>query len=144
MGLFTTECVVRSDKWIFDGAGGMRDQLEQTILKCLQEKQYPMKASVETVKSGGLFGSSDRCVSIDTGNKSRIVIANTTVGTYLYVGVYLLKPFVNGTQVAAVSEPINDFLVMQQREALYAAAIATTEYAFTELGIQEALRKAER
>lgn len=36
----------RSDSYIFDGAGGMRDQLEQTILNELEQKKYPLKASI--------------------------------------------------------------------------------------------------
>ena len=47
----------RSDSYIFDGAGGMRDQLEQAILNELEQKKYPLKASIQTVKSGkGLGG----------------------------------------------------------------------------------------
>lgn len=36
----------RSDSYIFDGAGGMRDQLEQAILNELEQKKYPLKASI--------------------------------------------------------------------------------------------------
>lgn len=46
----------RSDSYIFDGAGGMRDQLEQAILNELEQKKYPLKASIQTVKSGKGLG----------------------------------------------------------------------------------------
>ena len=42
----------RSASYIFENAGGMRDQLEQTILNELQEKRYPLKATISTLKSG--------------------------------------------------------------------------------------------
>ena len=42
----------KSDCYIFEGAGGMRDQLEQTILSELDNKQYPLKATIANVKSG--------------------------------------------------------------------------------------------
>lgn len=136
MGLFTQERAVNSKSYIFEEAGHMRDQLEQTILNELSEKQYPLKTTIDTVKSGGIFfGSKEQCVVIDLGKGTRIVIANTTVGTYLYVKVYLLIPFV-GNQ-AAVVEPINDIFKMQQRDALYAAAITATESAFEKLNLKQ-------
>lgn len=137
MGLFTKERVVRSQRWIFDGSGGMRDLLEQSILQSLQEKKYPLRATIETVRSGGIFGSQDQCVVIETGNKTRIAISNTTVGTYLYVGVYLLAPFLAGNNVQSMVEPIDDFFAMQQRDAVYAAAIEATESAFSKLGLKQ-------
>ncbi len=137
MGLFTKERVVQSQRWIFDGSGGMRDQLEQSILQNLQAKKYPLRATIENVKSGGIFGSKDQCVVIDTGNKTRIAIANTTVGTYLYVGVYLLAPYLVTNGAPTVVEPIDDFFAMQQRDAVYAAAIEATECAFAALGLKQ-------
>ena len=136
MGLFTTERAVSSRSYIFDGAGGMRDQLEQTILEILQEKRYPLPTTIEKVKSGGIVGSKEQCVSIDLKGKDRIVIANTTVGTYLYVKIYLLVPFVNGTGNAAIVEPINDIFKMQQRSAVYGAAVDAVESAFAKLGLK--------
>lgn len=137
MGLFTKERAVDTRCYIFDDAGGMRDQLEQTILQELQEKKYPLRATIDTVKSGGLiFGSKDQCVVIDLGNKTRIVIANTTVGTYLYVEVYLLIPFIVTNNAPAVVEPIDDIFRMQQRNALYSAAIAATESSFQKLNLK--------
>ena len=135
MGFLTSERVISSTKWIFDGSGGMRDQLEQCILNTLQRKGYPLRTKIETVKSGGIFGSKDQCVTIETGGKKRIVISNTTVGTYLYVGVYLLAPFSNLNGQAAYVEPVTDLFAMQQLDAVYAAAVAASESAFDELGL---------
>lgn len=144
MGFLTSERVISSMKWIFDGSGGMRDQLEQCILKTLQQKEYPLSAKIETIKSGGVFGSKDQCVTIDTGKKKRVLISNTTVGTYLYVGVYLLAPFSNINGQAAYIEPITDLFAMQQIDALYEAAIAACESAFDKLGLVQANRGYKR
>lgn len=136
MGLFTQEQVLQSKCWIFDEAGGMRDQLEQSILQNLQAKRYPLRATIETLKSGGILGTKEQCVVVDIDKGKRVVIANTTVGVYLYVGVYLLGTFLNGGG-AIVAEPINDFFAMQQREAVYAAAIAAVESAFVALELKQ-------
>lgn len=59
-----------SESYIFDEAGGMGEQLEQTILQELQMKKYPLKATIATIKAsgGGLLGalgaSKERCVVI--------------------------------------------------------------------------------
>lgn len=55
MGLLTQERAVDSRSYLFDGSGGMRDQLEQTILNELEKKKYPLKTKIETVKSGSFF-----------------------------------------------------------------------------------------
>ena len=90
-----TEFTGRSSSYIFEDAGGMRDQLEQTILTELQAKKYPLKATISTLKSGkglagALFGSKEQCVVITIDDEAQIAISNTTVGTYLYVEVYLM------------------------------------------------------
>ena len=141
MGLLAQERAVDSKSYLFDGSGGMRDQLEQTILNELERKKYPLKIKIETVKSGGIFfGSKEQCVTIDCGNNTRIVIANTTVGTYLYVQVYLLIPFSNINGASLANEPINDIFKMQQRNAVFAAAVDATESAFAELGLKTSNR----
>lgn len=115
----------------------MRDQLEQVILNELEKKKYPLKTKLDTVKSGGMiFGTKEQCVSIACGNNTRIVIANTTVGTYLYVQLYLLVPFSNINGASLANEPINDIFKQQQRNAAFAAAVDATESAFAELGLK--------
>lgn len=70
-----------SHSYIFDEAGGMRDQLEQTILNELQDKKYPLKATISTVKAGkglagALFGTKEQCVVVQVDNEAQIAIAN--------------------------------------------------------------------
>ena len=72
-----TEFTGRSSSYIFEDAGGMRDQLEQTILTELQAKKYPLKATISTLKSGkglagALFGSKEQCVSLPLMMKHRL------------------------------------------------------------------------
>lgn len=43
MGLLAQERAVDSKSYLFDGSGGMRDQLEQAILNELEKKKYPLK-----------------------------------------------------------------------------------------------------
>ena len=135
------ELAGRSASYIFEGAGGMRDLLEQTILKEMQERQYPKKATLTTIKAGKglagvLFGTKDQCVVIDIDGESQVVISNTTVGTYLYVGIYLMVEEKNNlfSSLAAMTD---DLFKQQGREALYAAAIAATESAFGELQLKQ-------
>ena len=52
-----------SESYIFDEAGGMRDQLEQTILNELQSKKYPLKATISTIIT--IVCSIIICVSAD-------------------------------------------------------------------------------
>lgn len=137
MGLLAQERAVDSKSYLFDGSGGMRDQLEQAILNELEKKKYLLKTKLANVKSGGvIFGTKEQCVVIDCGGNTRIVIANTTVGTYLYVQIYLLIPFssINGASLA--NEPINDIFKRQQRDAVFAAAVDSVECAFSELGLK--------
>ena len=76
-----------SDSYIFDEAGGMRDQLEQTILNELNTKKYPLKATISTIKAtgkgllGALAGTKEQCVVIQVDDEAQIAISNTTVGT---------------------------------------------------------------
>ena len=131
----------RSDSYIFDGAGGMRDQLEQAILNELEQKKYPLKASIQTVKSGkGLggmvFGTKEQCVVINLDDGNQICISNTTVGTYLYVGVYLMVPMHTGNNTSYAAQ-IGDVFKLQKAEAYYAAALQATESAFAQLGLKQ-------
>ena len=130
-----------SHSYIFDEAGGMRDQLEQTILNELQDKKYPLKATISTVKAGkglagALFGTKEQCVLVQVDNEAQIAIANTTVGTYLYVEVYLMVQekisfFAN---LAAMTDNV---FKQQRRNAFYASAKAATESAFGKLGLKQ-------
>ena len=131
----------RSDSYIFDGSGGMRDQLEQAILTKLEKKSYPLKASIQTVKSGkGLggmvFGTKEQCVVINLDDGNQICISNTTVGSYLYVGVYLMVPMLTGNNTSYAAQ-IGDVFKLQKAEAFYAAALAATEAAFATLGLKQ-------
>lgn len=136
MGLLTSEIVVSSSSYIFDGAGGMRDQLEQTIIQELDKKEYPLKVAVETVKSGGLFfGTKEQCVTINVSKTKRVVISNTTVGTYLYVTIYLLRMVPNNA--ANTPELVTDIFEHQHIQAAYAAAIESAESAFQMLNLKQ-------
>ena len=88
-----TKFTGRSDSYIFEDAGGKRDQLEQAILSELQAKQYPLKATIQTLKGGkglmgAVFAAKEQCVVVDVDSEAKIAISNTTVGTYLYVEVW--------------------------------------------------------
>lgn len=130
-----------SDSYIFEDAGGMRDQLEQTILNELQLKRYPLKATISTVKAGkgvtgALFGTKEQCVVVQVDNEAQIAISNTTVGTYLYVEVYLMiqeriSLFAN---LAAMTDNV---FKQQRRNAFYASAKAATESAFAKLSLKQ-------
>lgn len=130
-----------SYSYIFDGAGGMRDQLEQTILNELQTKQYPLKARIATVKAGkgltgALFGTKEQCVVVEIDKEAQIAISNTTVGTYLYVEVYLMvqEKF---AIFAALAAMMDNVFKQQKRNALFEAATAATESAFGKLGLKQ-------
>lgn len=136
-----SEFTGRSNSYIFEDAGGMRDQLEQTILNELQEKKYPLKATISTLKSGkglagALFGSKEQCVVITIDDEAQIAISNTTVGTYLYVEVYLMVQQ-KLISFAALSAAIGDVFKMQYRNAVFSAAIEATESAFAKLGLKQ-------
>lgn len=133
----STELVVSSNSYIFDGAGGMRDELEQSILKELELKQYPLKTAVETVKSGGIFGTKEECVTIEVGQAHRVVISITTVGTYLYVGVYHLIRVLNTVNQMNLATTITDVFVYQHTQAAYASAIACCESAFEKFELKQ-------
>ena len=127
--------------YTFDGAGGMRDQLEQTILQTLQEKQYPLPATIQQVKAGaiaGLFKSGRaQCVVIQVDQESQIAISNTTVGTYLYVEVYLMVQEKSGFFAAALSALTDNVFKQQQRNAVFSAALEATEMAFLKMGLKQ-------
>lgn len=130
-----------SDSYIFDDAGGMRDQLEQTILNELQEKSYPLKATISTIKAGkglagALFGTKEQCVVVQVDDEAQIAISNTTVGTYLYVEVYLMvqEKIVLFPGLAAMTDNV---FKQQKRNAFYAAAREATESAFHKLGLKQ-------
>lgn len=132
-----------SESYIFDAAGGMRDQLEQTILNELQSKKYPLKATISTIKAsgGGLLGalgaSKEQCVVIQVDNEAQIAISNTTVGTYLYVEVYLMIQEKVGL-FAGLSAMMDNAFKQQKRNAYFVAAKAATESAFSKLNLKQA------
>ena len=130
-----------SDGYIFEEAGGMRDQLEQTILNELQKKEYPLKATISTIKAGkgltgALFGTKEQCVVVQVDDEAQIAISNTTVGKYLYVEVYLMVQEKIGlfANIAAMADNV---FKQQKRQAYYAAAKAATESAFIELNLKQ-------
>lgn len=135
-----TKFTGRSDSYIFEDAGGKRDQLEQAILNELQAKQYPLKATIQTLKGGkglmgAVFAAKEQCVVVDVDSEAKIAISNTTVGTYLYVEVYLMiqeKIFSAMAFDAAISNVFKE----QKRNAYYAAAKEATESAFGKLGLK--------
>lgn len=141
MGLFqdalTTELIAHSSSYIFDGAGGMRDQLEQTIMQELELKKYPLKVAIENVKSGGFFGSKEQCVTIEVAQGHRVVIANTTVGSYLYVNIYHLIRVLNTQNQINMANTITDIFAHHRTQAAYAAAVASTESAFAKLELKQ-------
>lgn len=131
-----------SESYIFDEAGGMRDQLEQTILNELQNKKYPLKATISTIKAsgGGLLGalgaSKEQCVVIQVDNEAQIAISNTTVGTYLYVEVYLMIQE-KISLFAGLAAMMDNVFKQQKRNAYFVAAKAATESAFSKLNLKQ-------
>ncbi len=125
-----------SYSYIFDGAGGMRDQLENTILEELVAKQYPLKAVIKQIKSGGIFGAKEQCVVIEIDKEAQIAISNTTVGTYLYVEVYLLVQE-KSALFAAISALTDNVFKQQKRNAVFNACKEATESAFAILGLKQ-------
>lgn len=129
-----------SDSYTFEDAGGKRDQLEQAILTELEKKQYPLKATIQTIKggkgiAGALFAAKEQCVVIQTDSESQIVISNTTVGTYLYVEVYLMiqeKIF----SAVAFDAAIGNIFKEQKRRAYYSAAKEAMESAFSQMSLK--------
>lgn len=134
----TTEIVVDNRSYIFDEAGGMRDQLEQTILNELEIKKYPFPTTIQNVKSGGMFfGSKEQCVTIEVVKGKRVVIANTTVGTYLYVSIYLLRRVPNDPKMILPANAVTDIFETQRECAAYSAAVEATESAFEKLALKQ-------
>lgn len=133
----TTELIVRSSSYIFDGAGGKRDQLEQTIMQELEIKNYPLKVAIENVKSGGFFGTKEQCVTVEVAQGHRVVIANTTVGSYLYVNIYHLIRVLNTQNQINLANTITDIFQHQRIQAAYAAAVAASESAFAKLELKQ-------
>lgn len=135
-----TKFTGRSNSYIFEDAGGKRDQLEQAILNELQLKKYPLKATIQTLKggkglAGAIFGTKEQCVVVQIDNEAQIAISNTTVGTYLYVEVYLMiqeKIF----SAMAFDAAIGNVFKEQRRNAYYAAAKEATESAFGKLNLK--------
>lgn len=135
-----TKFTGRSDSYIFEDAGGKRDQLEQAILNELQAKQYPLKATIQTLKGGkglmgAVFAAKEQCVVVDVDSEAKIAISNTTVGTYLYVEVYLMIQ-VKIFSAMAFDAAIGNVFKEQKRNAYYAAAKEATESAFGKLGLK--------
>lgn len=135
-----TKFTGRSDSYIFEDAGGKRDQLEQAILNELQAKQYPLKATIQTLKGGkglmgAVFAAKEQCVVVDVDSEAKIAISNTTVGTYLYVEVYLMIQE-KILSAMAFDAAIGNVFKEQKRNAYYAAAKEATESAFGKLGLK--------
>lgn len=132
----------RSESYIFENAGGMRDQLEQTVLQELQNTKYPLKASVTVIKSsgGGLLGalgaSKEQCVAIQVDDETQIVISNTTVGTYLYVEVYLMIQE-KISLFSGIKAMMDNAFKQQKRNAYYAAACNAAQAAFHRLNLKQ-------
>jgi hypothetical protein len=125
-----TQYAWRTYRYIFDDAGNKRDQLEQTILSEFQAKQYPLKATVKEIKSGGFFfGSKEQCVVIEIDKQSQIAISSTAVGTYLYIEAYLMAPD-NATST-------DDVFKEQKRNAVFNAAKEIMESAFCKLLLKQ-------
>jgi len=126
-----------SYSYIFDGAGGMRDQLEQTILSEMEAKEYPLKRTIKEIKAGGFFfGTKEQCVVIEIDKEAQIAISNTTVGTYLYVSLYLMVQE-KSALFAAFSAMTDNIFKEQKRNAVFKAAQEATESAFTKLGLKQ-------
>ena len=86
--------------------------------------------------AGALFGSKEECVVFTIDDEAQIAISNTTVGTYLYVEVYLMVQQ-KLISFAALSAAIGDVFKMQYRNAVLSAAIEATESAFAKLGLKQ-------
>ncbi len=79
-----------------------------------RKKRYPLKATISTLKSGkglagAIFGSKEQCVVITIDREAQIAISNTTVGTYLYVEIYLMVQR-RLISFAAISDAIGMYL----------------------------------
>lgn len=86
--------------------------------------------------TGALFGTKEQCVVVQVDDEAQIAISNTTVGTYLYVEVYLMVQekisfFAN---LAAMTDNV---FKQQKRNAFYASAKAATESAFAKLNLKQ-------
>ena len=127
-----------SYSYIFDGAGNMRDQLEQTILMELQAKGYPLRAIIKEIKAGGLiFGTKEQCVVIEIDKESQIAISNTAVGSYLYVEAYLMIQEKVSFFGAVFSALTDNVFKQQKRNAVFMAARQAMESAFGRLGLKQ-------
>jgi len=133
--------------FIFDDAGSMRDQLEQTILSEMEKKQYPFKVNLEKIKTGGtLFGTKEECIVVSVDKEWQVVISNTTVGTYLYVVLYVaIKPkFILIAIIHAIIALFKrllgakyDIFKEQKRDAAFATAVEISKAAFSKLGLKQ-------
>ena len=134
----TTEVIVDNRSYIFDGVGGMGDQLEQTIIKELELKKYPFKVKIETVKSGSYGAESkEQCVTVELGSAHRAIISNTTVGSYLYVSIYNMVRVINSQNQIDKANTTTDIFETQRIQSAYAAVVATSESAFAKLELKQ-------
>jgi len=123
-----------SDSYIFDNAGGKRDQLEQAVLQELSAKDYPLKYAVQTLSTGLIFTTKEQCIVIDGGKTFEIIVANSTIGSYLYVEVYLnVKQGLFGAKKLSTT----DVFANMKQFACYAAAKDAVESAFTKLQLKQ-------
>ena len=107
----------------------------------LNSKKYPLKATISTIKAGkglagALFGTKEQCVVVQVDDEAQIAISNTTVGTYLYVEVYLMVQEKIGL-FASLAAMTDNVFKQQKRNAFYASAKAATESAFAKLGLKQ-------
>jgi hypothetical protein len=133
--------------FLFDDAGSLRDQLEQTILSEMEKKQYPFKVNLEKIKTGGtLFGTKEECIVVSVDKDWQIVISNTTVGTYLYVVLYVaIKPkFILLAIINLFVQLFKrilgakyDIFKQQKRDAAFATATEISKIAFNKLGLKQ-------
>ena len=131
-----------SECYIFDEAGGKRDQLEQAILQEFQAKKYPLQATITTIKAngGGLLGAlgatREQCVVVKIDSEAQIAISNTTVGSYLYVEVYLMVQE-KLSIFAGLAAMMDNAFKQQKRNAYFVAAKAAAESAFNQLQLKQ-------
>lgn len=131
-----------SESYVFEEAGGMRDQLEQAILMEIQATRYPLNATISTLTASGrgLMGalgtSKEQCVVIQVDNDAKIAISNTTIGSYLYVEIFLvvtekLNP------VAKIVAMMDNAFKQQKRRAHFLVAKTITESACEKLNLKQ-------
>jgi hypothetical protein len=89
-----------------------------------------LKSTIKEIKAGGLiFKTKEQCVVIEIDRDEQIIIANTTVGTYLYVEAYL---------TSGTAPMFDNIFKIQKSNAFFYAAKQAMESAFAKLGLKQA------